>query len=240
MVPGHALGYLADQARAPYGERSDDEVLRYTSAAVAHLTAEPTAAVVIACNTASSVALETVRERFGGVAVVGMEPAVKPAAAATRSGVVGVLATTKTAEGDRLARLIAVHADGVEVVTRACPGLVEMVEDGLLDGPATRAAIERYVGPLIDRGADTLVLGCTHFSFLREIISRTAGPGVTVIDPAEAVARRTASLVGRAQGPRSVRYETTGDPVRFRHQLHELLGIDAPTHEAVLSLPAAP
>lgn len=240
LLPRAEFVYLADQARAPYGDRTQSEVLAFSAQVVAHLTGDGCGAVVVACNTASSVALEPLRSMFPATPIVGMEPAVKPAAASTSSGIVGVLATTRTVEGERLARLIAAHAGGVKVITQACPGLVELVEDGLVDTPETRAVVRQYVQPLVERGADTLVLGCTHYSFLEALIREEAGAHVTIIDPAEAVARRTASVVGTGPGEATVRFETTGDPVRLRRQLTELLGSAYPTFGVDLTNVAAP
>ncbi len=236
MLPDRPLIYLADQARAPYGDRPPKAVLGWSEEITAHLLDEGSEAVVVACNTASSVALERLRARFAGATIVGMEPAVKPAVAASRTGTVGVLATTGTVEGTRLARLIGEHAGSVNVLTQACPGLVELVEDGLTARTQAASLVDSYVTPLINAGADTLVLGCTHYSFLVETVAAAAGPDVTIIDPAEAVARRTASVTkGDDARPgvtasSSVRFMTTGDPVRFRMQLRELLGEDHPTH----------
>lgn len=240
LLPNADFTYFADQARAPYGDREADEVLTFSREIVGHLTMVPTAAVVVACNTASSVALEPLRSDFVATPIIGMEPAVKPAANATRSGVIGVLATTRTVESERLARLIDTYAPALEVVTKACPGLVELVEDGLLESEHTRNVVTGFVRPLIEGGVDTLVLGCTHFSFLESVIRSAAGPEVTIIDPAEAVARRAASLVSSPEGSSSVQFETTGDPVRFRRQLSELLGIEEPTHRVDVTSLAAP
>jgi len=240
LLPHAGLVYLADQARAPYGDRAESEVLTYSAQVVAHLTAGGCDAVVVACNTASSVALEPLRAMFPTTPIIGMEPAVKPAAASTASGVIAVLATTRTVEGERLARLIAAYAEGVTVITQACPGLVELVEDGLVDAPETRTAVRQYIQPLVERGADTLVLGCTHYSFLEAIIREEAGEHVTVIDPAEAVARRAATIAGAGAGEAMVRFETTGDPVRLRRQLTELLGTAHPTFGVDLMGVAAP
>ncbi len=145
--------------------------------------------VVIACNTATAAAAATLRARFE-IPIIGMEPAVKPAVAATRSGVVGVLATVGTLESAKFAALLEQYAGEVEIVAQACPGLVEQVEAGELDGSKTRALLERYTAPLLARGADTLVLGCTHYAFLRPQIAELVGPAVTLIDTGDAVAKQ--------------------------------------------------
>ena len=121
--------------------------------------------------------------------MVAIEPAIKPAALRTRSGVVGVLATRRTVDSAGVARLVDAHGHGVRVLLQACPGLVEQVEQLALDGARTELLVEQYVRPLLEQGADTLVLGCTHYPFLRGVIERLAGPQVAVIDPAPAVAR---------------------------------------------------
>src|SRR5687767_6537810 len=145
-------------------------------------------AVVVACNTATGAAVDVLRETFS-LPIIAIEPAVKPAVAATRSGVVGVMATSATVSSSKLLRLVGQYPapGGIEML--ACPGLAEQVERGDLASPATRALVEQYVRPLVERGADTIVLGCTHYAFLEPVIQDVAGPGVAVIDPAPAVAR---------------------------------------------------
>jgi glutamate racemase len=150
--------------------------------------------VVVACNTASAAALHALRRRFS-LPIVGMEPAVKPAAAQTRTGHVGVIATPVTFQGDLFASLLERFAHGVSVHTQVCPGLVELVEAGIVQGPEVRRALRACLQPLIELGVDTLVLGCTHYPFLREAIARVAGPDVAIIDPAPAVARQTVRVL---------------------------------------------
>ena len=187
-LPDEHLLYVADSGYAPYGDRPSDFIVDRSTAIVDFLIAQHAKAIVVACNTATAVAVAAVRERFA-LPIVAIEPAVKPATATTRSGVVGVLATTQTLTSAKFARLMDQYARGATVLTQACPGLVEQVESGDLSGPRTRAMLDAYVRPLIDAGADTLVLGCTHYPFLGELIAEIAGEGVTVIDPAVAVAR---------------------------------------------------
>jgi len=146
-------------------------------------------AIVVACNTATGAAITTLRSRFS-MPIIAMEPAVKPAAANTQSGVIGVLATRRTLAGDNFVKLFARYGADVEILGQACPGLVEQVEAGDLSGDKTRILLERYVLPLLEQGADTLVLGCTHYPFLAPLIREIAGPAVAVIDSAAAVARQ--------------------------------------------------
>lgn len=236
-LPGEDFVYLADQRHAPYGDLSVETVRQLTVEAVDHLVETHAAKmVVIACNTASDAALDHVR-KLRATPFVGMEPAVKPAVAASVSGRIGVLATTRTIEGERLARVITAHAAGRTVISCACPGLVELVEDGLSHSQHAEALVASYVDPLVEQGVDTLVLGCTHYSFLHDTIATVAGPTVSIIDPAEAVAEQTARVLeglpfeGRPVLGGSVRFETSGDGVRMRRQLREILDEDAPTHQ---------
>jgi glutamate racemase len=157
---------------------------------------------------------------------------VKPAVAVSRTGIIGVLATSGTVNGERLRSLISKYAGTSTILTQACPGLVELIEDGLGDSRQTEALLAEYVTPLVTAGADTLVLGCTHYSFIADHVAKVAGPGVAIIDPADAVARqigRTIRLDGAEGG---IRYETSGDAVRMRRQLSEMFGEDAAVYPA--------
>jgi glutamate racemase len=189
ILPCEDLIYVADSGYAPYGERPRDYIDRRTHAMVDFLVSEGVKAVVVACNTATSVSVDGLRARLE-LPIVAIEPAIKPAAAHTQSGVVGVLATTQTLAGSKFAHLVAEHARDVQVLSQPCPGLVERVEAGDLWSEETRALVERYVPPLITRGADTLVLGCTHYPFVRALVEEVAGPSVTVIDSAAPVAQQ--------------------------------------------------
>jgi glutamate racemase len=188
QLPAEDLLYVADTANAPYGDRDAEFIRERSLAIVARLTQEGVKAIVVACNTATGLAVDALRARYD-LPIVAIEPAVKPAALQTRSGVIGVLATTQTLASERFSKLVATHASGVSVLTQPSPGLVEQVEAGDLSSDETRALVARYVGPIIARGADSIVLGCTHFPFLRHVIEEVAGPSVTIIDPAIAVAR---------------------------------------------------
>ena len=196
--------------------------------------------MVVACNTATGIAVDALRATFA-LPIVAIEPAVKPAAARTRSGVVGVLATTQTLASGRFAKLVETHAAGVRVVTQPAPGLVERVEAGELSTAATRALVEQYVRPLVDNGADTIVLGCTHYPFLGDVIQDVAGPSITVIDPAVAVARELRRRLeaggllapeGRTGGER---FWTTGPPEQSESVIAQLWG----TAIEVMHAPAA-
>ena len=187
-LPNEDVVYVADSGHAPYGDKPVEVIRQRSSAIVEFLVKQGAKAVVVACNTATSVAVDGLRREWT-IPIVAIEPAVKPAAAATRSRVVGVLATSQTIASPRFARLTDTFAAGVDVIAQACPGLVEQIEKGDLSGPATRALLEGYVQPLVARGADTLVLGCTHYPFVGGLIAEIAGPDVAIVDPAAAVAR---------------------------------------------------
>jgi glutamate racemase len=234
LRPQHDLLYLADTAYCPYGPRPPDEVRARALAIGRWLVEQGASLLVVACNTASSAALELLRAELP-IAVVGMEPGLKPAAAATRKGRVGVLATSSTLAGDRFAALVERHAEGIEVITQPCPGLVELVEAGDLDGPPARTLVGSYVAPLLEYGVDTLVLGCTHYPFLRPTIAAMAGSHVAIIDTGPAVARQVARVAaqrGLPAGQGHARFWTTGDSAQVTAAARKLLG-EAVVVEAV-------
>jgi glutamate racemase len=187
-LPGEDLLYVADSGHAPYGDKSAHVIEERSIAIAEFLISQHAKAIVVACNTATGVAIKALRSRFP-VPIIAMEPAVKPAAAHTRSGVIGVLATSRTIASDNFAKLHERFGADVKILMQACPGLVEQVEAGNLSGDDTRALVERYVLPLLAQQADTLVLGCTHYPFLAPLIREIAGATVTVIDPSAAIAR---------------------------------------------------
>jgi glutamate racemase len=187
-LPHEHFLYVGDSGCAPYGERSPQFVIGRATTITDFLVAEGAKAVVIACNTATAVAAAALRARFD-IPIVAIEPAVKPAASRTRSRVVGVLATTGTLSSPNMGKLLASYGSDVEFVIQPCPGLADQVEKGELASDETRALVARYVRPIIDKGGDIVVLGCTHYPFLRPLIQEVAGPGIDVIDPATPVAR---------------------------------------------------
>jgi glutamate racemase len=199
------------------------EVAKFLSARGARL-------IVVACNTASAAALSTLREQFPTIPFVGMEPAVKPAAEQTHSGVVGVLATYATFQGELYASVVERFAKGVTVLQSPCPGLVGEIEKGNLNGAETRSILHQALDPMLAQGIDTVVMGCTHYPFVIPLIQEIVGPGVRVIDPAPAVARQTARLL-KERGwlaEDSVRakvdYFTTADPQSMTRLLPILVG----------------
>jgi glutamate racemase len=229
-LPAEDLLYVADQANVPYGPRSIEQVRAFTVGIVRFLLAQEAKLVVVACNTASAAALHALRDIFPAVPFVGMEPAVKPAASETRTGVIGVIATEATFQGELYASVVGRFAQGVRVEKRACPEFVLLAEAGETDTPRARASIRRCLAPLIAAGIDELVLGCTHFPFLKDAIQAAVGPGVAIVDPSPAVARQVVRVLEErgalhAGGePGRVIYTTSGDPAAFRAALAALLG----------------
>lgn len=226
--------YLADQAHIPYGAHSPDQVRRFATGLTRYLVGRGCEAVVVACNTASAAALFTLRSEFPDVLFVGMEPAVKPAAAISQRKVVGVLGTPATLAGELFLGTIERHAADVEVVRQPCPGLVDRIEAGELEGPETEAMLRGFLHTPLAAGADVLVLACTHYPLLQRTIEALAGPGVHVIDPAPAVARQLgrciegSAPVAAGEGVRSAdgrhEFRTTGDVLRFERVAGTILG----------------
>lgn len=196
QLPCESLVYLGDGKNCPYGSRSKEEIVRLADEAIAHLATQGCKAIVVACNTATAAAIAFLRAKYPDLPLVGMEPAVKPACLNTKSGVVGVLATERSLDGDLFRRTAARYGRGVEVVAAPGTGFVELVESDREATPEAEACVRRAMAGMLDRGADQIVLGCTHYPFLLPVIERVAaGRKVTVIDAAPAVARRTAHLL---------------------------------------------
>ena len=233
-LPMGRLLYFGDNAHVPYGDRTESQILEFSNAITEALLAKGCDAIVIACNTASSAALNSLRKQYPTVPIVGMEPAVKPAAVHTRTGVVGVLATRATVDGRALADVVERFAHDVEVIRQACPGLAQRIDVGDFDGPETEAMLRGWIEPMLARGIDALVLGCTHYPLVRPLIERIAGPTVRVIEPSEAIARRLLQLLkenGQIMDPCAsgdLTCYTSGDPKEFSKVLERL---DLPTSE---------
>ncbi len=227
-LPDKRLIYIADSGHVPYGDKPASYIEQRSLTLTRFLVSQGADAIVIACNTATAAAAATLRSRFD-IPIVAMEPAVKPAVAATRGGVVGVLATTGTLESARFAALLERYAGEVEIVTQGCPGLVEQVEQGDLAAARTRQLVARYTAPLLARGADTLILGCTHYPFLAPLIAEVAGPGIVLVDTGAAVARQLhrriqAELPARVSGDASAQFFTSGDAAQASRVMSVLWG----------------
>jgi glutamate racemase len=230
QLPGEAVIYLGDQAHVPYGPRPMAEVQAFCEAITHYLLWLGAKLIVVACNTASAAALHHLRRVFPQISFVGMEPAVKPAAEHTKTGVVGVLATPATFQGALYASVVERFGQGVQFIQDTCPGLVGQIEAGALDGPETREILERALRPMLASHADTVVMGCTHYPFVIPLIQEIAGPGVRVIDPAPAIAAQTRRLLEAQHllspfiGPAPLHFLTSGDQDTFQAQLPRLLG----------------
>ncbi|MFW6068117.1 MAG: glutamate racemase [Chloroflexota bacterium] len=230
LLPHEDLIYFADQAHVPYGPRPAAQIQTYSHSITRFFLEQGAKCVVVACNTATAAALDHLRASFPQAPFVGMEPAVKPGAAATRTGKVGVLATAGTFESQRYASLMARFARDVTLYEDPCTGLVPLVEAGHLDGDQTRALLESCIRPMLDAGVDTLVLGCTHYPFVLPLIRSIAGPDIHIIDPAPAVARQVRRVLQKRDllKPTSkhgqLRAYTTGDAQRLARMGEKLLG----------------
>lgn len=228
-LPGEDLLYVADSGHAPYGDKPASVIESRAIAITEFLLAQGAKAIVVACNTATGAAARVLRSRYP-VPLVAMEPALKPAVEHTRSGVVGVLATRQTLASHNFSVLMGRVAQGAEVLLQPCSGLVERVEAGDLDGAQTRALLQGYIDPLLDKGADALVLGCTHYPFLRGLIQELAGPRVLVLDSGAAVARQVrrrlneCALLAPAERQGRERFWTSGNPAVARIQFVRFWG----------------
>lgn len=226
QLPGIPTLYYADQGHLPYGPRPAAQIRDYTLRIAEFLIGQGAVMVVLACHSASAAALHDVRAAFPQTPIVGIEPAVKPAAEATRSGVIGVLTTQATADGSLYQRVVARYAAHIRVITRVSPHLVTLVEQGGQDEPAGDTVLHDHIDPLLDAGADQLVLACTHFPFLRTAIERMTD--VALVDPGPGVARQTARVLPEVTSWQSEnRYFTSGNPQQFGAMLARLIGVRA-------------
>ncbi len=237
QLPREDTLYFADQIHIPYGPRSLQEIRSFSGAITRFLLDRGCKIIVVACNAASAAALKHLRVTSPNVPFVGMEPAVKPAAETTQTGVVGVLATPATFQGELFASVVERFANGVKLVKEVCPGLVQQIEAGRLATPDTLEMLDRFLQPIRAARADTIVLGCTHYPFVIEAIRQLA-PGANVIDPAPAVARQ----VDRVLQERGLqndedrlgqhRFVTSGDLHRFQDILRMLVNVETPGRRA--------
>jgi glutamate racemase len=232
-LPGEDLIYIGDQAHVPYGPRGLTEVRRLSEGIVRFLMEQGAKLIVIPCNTASAAALHSLRAQYPGFPFVGMEPAVKPAAEHTETGVVGVLATPTTFEGELYASVVERFGGNVTILQDACPGLVAEIEAGRGNGSEAKRILKNALEPMLAKGLDTVVLGCTHYPFAFNTIREIVGDSVRLIDPAPAIARRIDQLLNelKIKNPRSsegqTRYLTSCDPREMSLRLVELLNVKA-------------
>lgn len=233
VLPRERYVYYSDNAHCPYGEKSAAYVLDRGREITRYLLAKGADVIVIACNTATAAAADALRSEFPEVPFIGMEPAVKPAALGTRSGVVGVLATAGTLKGSKYLHTKGRFEDDVKIVESVGKGFVELVEGGILSGPEAERVVGKSLRPLLDAGADTIVLGCTHYPFLGGVISALAGPDVKVIDPAPSVARHLVDVMteknllrGDAGKDNDIELISSGDPAPLE-RIHRLINMES-------------
>ena len=221
LLPGERYLYYSDNAHCPYGEKTVEYIRERAHVITDILLGMGADIIVVACNTATAAAIARLRADYPTVPFIGMEPAVKPAALGTRSGVIGVLATAGTLKGSKYLHTRGQYEDDVRIVEHVGEGFVELVENGILDGPEAEATVSRSLRPLLEEGADIIVLGCTPYPFLQPVIERLAGPGVKVIDPAPAVARQTLRVlqekgIPTGEGSFSIDLYHSGEPESLR------------------------
>jgi len=251
QLPHEHLVYVADSGFAPYGDKPEQVVAERSLAIARFLVARGAKALVVACNTATGAAVKLLRERFPEMPIVGVEPGLKPAAAASRNGKVGVLATERTLAGAKFLQLrdqIA-EATGAQFLLQPCRGLADQIEFGQLDSQETSAMLRRYIAPLLAQGADTLVLGCTHYPLVQasieDVIAREGARDVILVDTGEAVARQLGRLLdaggllrpAAADGPAHVEGYTSASAAALSAAFNSLVGIDPPVHETSFDAP---
>ncbi len=223
VLPREKFVYYADNANCPYGEKTPDFIQDRCRTITEYLLSRGARIIVVACNTATAAAISTLRNEYP-VRFIGMEPAVKPAALSSKTGVIGVLATAGTLKGSKYLTTKGIYEDDVKIVEHVGQGFVELVEKGILDGPQAEETVRGSLRPLLDAGADRIVLGCTHYPFLKGVIRRLAGPDVQVIDPAPAVARHLIEVM-KEEGLLAGSAASTGSTTKVAsHSEHSAAG----------------
>ncbi|PCE21552.1 glutamate racemase [Burkholderia ubonensis] len=245
QLPDESFVYVADSRNAPYGPRDEAFITERTLAIGEWLAREGAKALVVACNTATAQSIAAIRERLA-IPLVGVEPGIKPAAALSASGIVGVLATQSTLGSARFQALLDRYGAGRRFICQPGHGLVEAVERGDTGSPALRALLDGYLQPMLDAGADTLVLGCTHYPFFTETIRDLVGDRLTIVDTSDAIARQLVRVLDerglrapagtRAAPPRLC---STSDGRQLHALASALLGLDAPVESVAIASPNA-
>ena len=230
LLPQEDLLYVADSAHVPYGEKTPEYVQQRALAIADYYVSRQAKAMVVACNTATTAAIALLRARHPDLIIIGVEPAIKPAAHLTRSGVIGVFATTGTLASAKFAALVQREAPEIRILLRPCPEWVLLVEQGEISGPAVARAVAGPVQELLDQGADALVLGCTHFPFLSDAIAAAAGAPVPQLETGGPVARRLRHQLQErgllnTDGVGTIALQTTGDAATLARLGAQLLGL---------------
>ncbi|MCK4708949.1 MAG: glutamate racemase [Gammaproteobacteria bacterium] len=225
----HSFIYVADSANAPYGNKSESFILQRCSLISEFLLENRVSLIVIACNTATAVAANNLRLNMG-IPVVAIEPALKPASFKTRTGRVGVLATASTLKSSQYNKLLSDYADNIVVYEQAADGLVEQVEAGLLDDEETDRLLNQYLQPMIEKGVDSIVLGCTHYPFLLPAIKNIVGTDIEVIDTGVAVTEQVKRVLSLYAGTEKIseqsdQFFSSGDTEHTQKMIKQLLGM---------------
>lgn len=229
--------YVADQKNVPYGSKNHAEILSFVRPIVDFFIQQGAEVIVLACHAASAAALYPLRDLYPDVPFVGIEPAVKPAVNASKTGVIGVLTTQATADGVLYRKVLSQFAGHAQVITQIAPHLVTLVESGTFATEAGRRIIRDYIQPLLAQNIDQLVLACTHFPFLADEIRHIIGDSVTLVDPGLPVAKQVGRVLPKNFVPdaASHTYFTTGDVTAFQQALHLLIGVDEPAQLLVMA-----
>jgi len=235
QLPEHDYIYLADSANAPYGEKSSEWIAARSLALCQYLAEEGCDAIVVACNTATAEAIKDIRQKLN-IPIIGVEPGIKPAAMQTQNGIVGVLATEATLNSDKFNALLATLPANCQFIKQAGAGLVPLIESGEADGEETLELLAKHLEPIQDAGADTLVLGCTHYPFLRKAIRKLLGDSITLIDTSEAVVRQLKRQLEDKETAHSedtcgsVLFMSSKDEVTLLRMAQELMSSDLSAH----------
>jgi glutamate racemase len=246
LLPDEELLYFADSGFAPYGEKPESVIVERVLAIAEFLLRFKVKAIVVACNTATAAAIAALRARYPQLHVVGVEPGLKPAAAITSTRTVGVLATAGTLASDKFLNLRQQVAQATQVnfILQPCNGLAHQIEKGELNSRETIQLVQRYVAPLIEQQADTLVLGCTHYPFVEHLVRNAAGPNVRIVDTGEPVARQLERLLSQhallrqASGAGGLSAYTTGNRSSLAHAFSKLLQLNPPVEEVAAAVPS--
>lgn len=236
QLPQHDYIYLADSANAPYGEKSSDWIAERSLVLCRHLADKGCDAIVIACNTATAEAIKQIREQLS-IPIIGVEPGIKPAAMQSQNHIVGVLATEATLKSDKFNALLATLPSDCQFIKQAGAGLVSLIESGKADGQETLELLAKHLEPIQDAGADTIVLGCTHYPFLRKAIRKLLGESITLIDTSDAVVRQlkrqldTLTSTDADSEFGSVQLLSSKNEKSLLSMAHDLMSADLKSHE---------
>lgn len=233
QLPEVPLHYIADTAHAPYGQRHPEFIQARSLALSEHLRASGAALIVVACNTATAHAIQVLRQRWPALPFVGTEPGIKPAVAASKTGRIGVLATPATIASARYQDLLARHAGSAQVLSQACPGLVDLIETGDLGSAPLLGLVEQLCAPLREARVDTVLMGCTHYPLVQQQLQTALGPQVQLLNIETAVAQQAQRLWTHSAPGASMRLQTTGDAGALQRFVQQVLGWQAQTVEAV-------